>query len=88
MDKEAAEGKLKTIAETPTYKKLLQQYAADITFYQYLQLLSADQLTQAKDYAFSKKVWLKGDVPFLCSKDAADVWYVKITLTSEIKIVT
>lgn len=76
MDKEAQGTKLKTIAETPTYKKLLQEYAKDITFYQFLQLLSAQQLTQARDYANSKGVWLKGDVPFLCSKDSADVWYV------------
>lgn len=74
MDKEAAELKVPTIAETPTYKKLLKEHASAISFYQYLQFLSAQQLEQAKEYANSKGVWLKGDVPFLCSKDSADVW--------------
>lgn len=78
MDKEAAAGKLKSIAETATYKKLLQEFAADITFYQFLQSLCSNQLLQAKEYAASKGVWLKGDVPFLCSKDSADVWYVNV----------
>ena len=77
MDKEAAAGKMKSIMETPTYKKLLKEYATDITFYSFLQMLSANQLTQAKDYANGKKVWFKGDVPFLCSKDSSDVWYVE-----------
>lgn len=75
MDKEAAAGKLKSISETATYKKLIKEYAADITFYQFLQMLCSNQLLQAKEYANSKGVWLKGDVPFLCSKDSADVWY-------------
>lgn len=76
MDKEAAEGKHPTVAQTPAYKKLLSQYANDITFFQFLQLLCSQQLTQAKEYVNSKGVWLKGDVPFLCSKDSADCWYV------------
>lgn len=83
MDKEAAEGKLKNIAATPTYKKLLQEYAADITFYQFLQLLCDKQLLEAKEYCVTKGVWLKGDVPFLCSKDSADVWYVRVILFSK-----
>jgi 4-alpha-glucanotransferase len=47
MDKEAYEGKHKDISETPTYKKLLREFAADITFHQFLQLLSHNQLLQA-----------------------------------------
>ena len=44
------------------------------TFHLYLQWLLANQFRQARAYAQSKGVLLKGDIPILVSRDSADVW--------------
>lgn len=74
LDQAAKEGKKASIQDTPLYQTLLKDNAASMGFYQFAQYFCDIQLTQAKKYAESKGVWLKGDVPFLCSGDSADVW--------------
>ncbi len=46
----------------------------EIDFHCFLQLLCFEQMRQVKQYAASKKVLLKGDIPILISPDSADVW--------------
>lgn len=57
-----------------------------IVFYQWLQWQIAEQFKAAKDYAASRKVFIMGDLPFLVSRDSADVWsyqsYFKLHLSS------
>lgn len=45
-----------------------------IMFYQWLQWQAFEQLRTVKEYAISKGVFLMGDLPFLVSRDSADVW--------------
>ncbi len=40
----------------------------------FVQYLCHEQLLAARTYANEKRVFLKGDVPFLVAKDSADVW--------------
>lgn len=57
---------------------LLEQFAKEhkeeISFYKWTQAQAFKQFKDAKDYAESKKVLLKGDLPMLVSRDSADVW--------------
>ena len=43
-------------------------------FHQWLQWQAFIQFKSAKDYAVSKKVLFKGDLPVLVSRDSSDVW--------------
>lgn len=45
-----------------------------VNFHTYLQYLSYRQITHVRDYAASRDVFLKGDLPILLSPDSADVW--------------
>ncbi len=40
----------------------------------FVQYLCHEQLLAARKYANEKRVFLKGDVPFLVAKDSVDVW--------------
>eukprot|EP01114_Cavostelium_apophysatum_P013554 TRINITY_DN3307_c0_g1_i2.p1 TRINITY_DN3307_c0_g1~~TRINITY_DN3307_c0_g1_i2.p1 ORF type:complete len:352 (+),score=80.47 TRINITY_DN3307_c0_g1_i2:155-1210(+) len=40
----------------------------------FLQFLCNQQMSKVKQYAESKRVFIKGDIPFLVSSDSADVW--------------
>jgi len=57
-----------------------------IRFYEWLQWQLSEQFKEVKKYAQSKKVFLMGDLPFLASRDSADVWshpeYFKLDLSS------
>ena len=57
-----------------------------IRFQKWLQWQLAEQFKEVKDYAASQKVLLMGDLPFLVSRDSADVWahqnYFKLHLVS------
>ncbi len=61
--------------KTPDFKKLEAEHAQEILFYLLLQFLCHLQLIQVKDYAHSKGVLLKGDIPILISPDSADAWF-------------
>ena len=49
-------------------------YKDRLEFQRWVQWQLFEQLKSAKDYATSKSVNLMGDMPFLTSKDSADVW--------------
>jgi len=57
-----------------------------IRFYEWLQWQLSEQFKEVRKYAQSKKVFLMGDLPFLASRDSADVWshpdYFKLDLSS------
>lgn len=46
----------------------------EIIFHKWLQWLIAKQFSEVKQYANSKNIFLKGDLPILVSRDSADVW--------------
>jgi len=60
--------------------------AACIEFHEWLQWQLFEQFSAVKRYAAAKKVLLMGDLPFLVSRDSADVWshqnYFKLDLAS------
>ncbi len=61
---------------THTYKKaLIHERSFEINFYIFLQFLSFTQLEEVKQYAETKKVLLKGDIPILISPESLDVWH-------------
>lgn len=70
--------------------KLLENFRNDnlerIEFHQWLQWQLYEQFKNVKAYAESKDVLLMGDLPFLVSRDSADVWshqdYFKLDLCS------
>lgn len=49
-------------------------YKNRLEFHKWVQWQLFEQLKSAKDYATSKGVNIMGDMPFLTSKDSADVW--------------
>lgn len=51
-----------------------REHEEDIIFYKWIQWAAFNQFKQAKSYAESKKVLIKGDLPILISRDSADVW--------------
>jgi 4-alpha-glucanotransferase len=61
---------------SPDFKKLEAENAQEILFYQVLQYLCHLQLSELKQYANSKGILLKGDIPILISPDSADAWYM------------
>lgn len=50
------------------------KYKREITFEMWIQWQLYTQFSEVKKYAESKKVFIKGDLPILVSKDSADVW--------------
>ena len=50
------------------------QYKEELAFQVWLQWQLFRQFKTVKDYAKKKKILLKGDLPFLVSRDSADVW--------------
>lgn len=57
------------------YKELLKSHGTEVTFYKFLQYLCYVQLQKVKQYAASKKIFIKGDIPILISPDSTDVWH-------------
>jgi 4-alpha-glucanotransferase len=51
-----------------------ETYALNILFQKWLQWQLCEQLKSAKQYALGQGVCLMGDLPFLVSRDSADVW--------------
>jgi 4-alpha-glucanotransferase len=58
----------------PDLGQLQTQHQTEIEFYLVLQYLCHLQLQEARAYAKSKEVLLKGDIPILISQDSVDVW--------------
>jgi len=51
-----------------------KQYEREISFHMWVQWQLFRQLKSVRQYALSKGVFLKGDLPILVSRDSADVW--------------
>ena len=54
--------------------KLKRKYSRRINFFYWIQWQLYEQLKEVKEYANSLNVLIMGDIPFLVSKDSADVW--------------
>ena len=69
-----------------TILSLKETYKDNLTFHKWLQWQLFEQFKRIKEYATSKNVLLVGDLPFLVSRDSADVWshqeYFKLALSS------
>ena len=69
-----------------TSRKILQEYSSDVEFEYWLQWQLYEQMITIKKYAKRKKVLIMGDLPFLVSRNSADVWayknYFKLNLSS------
>ncbi len=69
-----------------TIEKFKLEKKNDIFFYEWLQWQLFEQLRNVKSYAEEQDVFLMGDMPFLVSRDSADVWahqeYFKLDLSS------
>jgi len=67
-------------------EKFADQYAEEILFHKWLQWQLFEQFSDARAYASKNGVILMGDMPFLVSRDSADVWarqdYFKLDLLS------
>jgi 4-alpha-glucanotransferase len=51
-----------------------KQLAPRVRFAQYLQWIAAEQWQQVRVHARRRGVLIKGDLPFVCGRDSADVW--------------
>lgn len=60
--------------KAPDFSQLEKEHTQEMQFYLVLQYLCHLQLTYVKEYAHSKGLLLKGDIPILISQDSADVW--------------
>jgi 4-alpha-glucanotransferase len=71
----------------PEYLKLLErENPLEFNFHCWIQLQAFEQFKKVKEYANKKGVLLMGDIPFLVSRDSADVWanqnHFKLNLSS------
>jgi len=51
-----------------------KDHEEEIDFYAWVQWLLFKQFLQIKEYAVKNKILIKGDLPFLVSRDSSDVW--------------
>lgn len=51
-----------------------RKYDKEVSFHKWAQYIAFCQFKEAREYAASKGVLLKGDLPILISRDSADVW--------------
>ncbi|WP_348664003.1 4-alpha-glucanotransferase [Chlamydia vaughanii] len=62
------------IKNFPDFEK---QFKDENSFFAYVQFLCFQQMSQVKAFADNHRVFLKGDLPILISKDSCDVWYYR-----------
>lgn len=71
---------------TELLEKMKSTFHEEFYFQCFLQLIAYQQLKKAKEYAESKGVYIKGDMPILLSPNSADVWahqnYFNLDLSS------
>ena len=69
-----------------TAEKILCNNSADVKFYYWMQWQLYEQFITIKKYAKSQKILIMGDLPFLVSRNSADVWayknYFKLDMSS------
>ena len=67
-------------------EKTLKENEEEMNFYFWIQWQLYEQLKSVKRYASKKEILLMGDLPFLVSRNSADVWayknYFKLNLSS------
>ncbi len=72
--------------EPAAINPIRKEYAQRLKFYEWLQWQLFEQFTEVKEYCASNGVLLMGDLPFLVSRDSAEVWahqaYFKLDLSS------
>jgi 4-alpha-glucanotransferase len=61
-------------ADKKELDKIEVEYKERLRFYFWIQWQLYEQFSEVKKYAAEKKVFLMGDIPFLVSRDSADVW--------------
>lgn len=61
-------------ADAKELKKIESECKERILFFMWLQWQLYEQFMDVKKYAYSKKIFIMGDIPFLVSRDSADVW--------------
>jgi 4-alpha-glucanotransferase len=54
--------------------RMTEQLAPRVRFARYLQWIAAEQWQQVRAHARQRGVLIKGDLPFVCGRDSADVW--------------
>lgn len=54
-----------------------KDFEEDCRFFAFLQFLCFQQLSNVKAFADKQKIFLKGDIPILISRDSCDVWYFR-----------
>ncbi|MBI3306873.1 MAG: 4-alpha-glucanotransferase [Candidatus Omnitrophica bacterium] len=71
---------------TETLEAFKKSHDSEMEFQKWLQWKLFEQFRAVKQYASAQKVYLMGDLPFLVSRDSADVWsrqhYFKLHLAS------
>jgi len=60
--------------DSRSLKSFYKEHGKEIAFQKWMQLAAFGQFSAAKQYAASKGVLVKGDLPILISRDSADVW--------------
>jgi 4-alpha-glucanotransferase len=60
--------------DTDELRLFREKHEGEIAFEMWVQWLLHGQFKEAKAYAGSRNVFLKGDLPILISRDSADVW--------------
>jgi 4-alpha-glucanotransferase len=69
-----------------TTEKILKKFETEVKFHCWIQWQLFEQMTSIRKYAKRKKIFLMGDIPFLVSRNSADVWayknYFKLHLSS------
>ncbi|MBN9379013.1 MAG: 4-alpha-glucanotransferase [Chlamydiales bacterium 38-26] len=55
-------------------EQLQNEYSTQVSYHIFLQYLCFKQFAEVKKYAKVKKVFLKGDIPILISRESVDVW--------------
>lgn len=59
----------------PRRTELIEEYKKEIAFHTFLQFLCFEQLSNVREYAEQHRVFLKGDLPILISRNSSDVWH-------------
>ena len=60
--------------EVGALKSFKEEHSKELEFQEWVQWQAFNQLIDARRYANSKNIFLKGDLPILVSRDSADVW--------------
>ena len=60
--------------DTVAVQRMAARLRTRCRFFQYVQWIAAEQWSTVRDHARRRGVLIKGDLPFVCGRDSADVW--------------